>query len=460
MIHILIMTDHMDENRLGSRLRRYTRVGTSLGGLAVQLGANRVLGTKLDQGKHAAALKDALGDLKGPLMKAAQLLASIPDALPKEYSEDLRQLQSNAPPMGWTFVKRRMKSELGPDWQSKFTSFERDAAAAASLGQVHRAVLPDGTDVACKLQYPDMSSAVEADLRQLAWAFGVYRSYDKAIDPSGVFEELSARLREELDYIREARHLRLYDEMLAQETVVHIPPVHEEFSSQRLLTMTWVNGTPLMDFIRGGASVEDRETVAQNMFRAWYVPFYNYGVIHGDPHFGNYTIRDDLSINMLDFGCVRFFQAKFVKGVIDLYEALQTGNDELAVSAYEAWGFTDITRELIDVLHVWAGFIFQPLLEDKPRLISQTNTGEYGAEVARNVHQELKRVGGVKLPREFVFMDRAAIGLGSVFMHLDAEINWHRMFNELIHDFDIDTMIERQKTMFGKHGQPMPEELD
>ena len=94
-----------------------------------------------------------------------------------------------------------------------------------------------------------------------------------------------------------------------------------------------------MDFIRGGASVEDRETVAQNMFRAWYVPFYNYGVIHGDPHFGNYTIRDDLSINMLDFGCVRFFQAKFVKGVIDLYEALQTGNDELAVSAYEAWGF-------------------------------------------------------------------------------------------------------------------------
>ena len=159
---------------LGSRLRRYTRVGTSLGGLAVQLGANRVLGTKLDQGKHAAALKDALGDLKGPLMKAAQLLASIPDALPKEYSEDLRQLQSNAPPMGWTFVKRRMKSELGPDWQSKFTSFERDAAAGCFFGgKSIGAVLPDGTDVACKLQYPDMSSAVEADLRQLG--LGLWR---------------------------------------------------------------------------------------------------------------------------------------------------------------------------------------------------------------------------------------------------------------------------------------------
>ena len=215
-----------------------------------------------------------------------------------------------------------------------------------------------------------------------------------------------------------------------------------------------------MDFIKGGASTEERETVAKNMFRAWYVPFYNYGVIHGDPHFGNYTIRDDLGINMLDFGCVRFFQARFVKGVIDLYEALQTGDEELAVSAYEAWGFTDITRELIDVLHMWAGFIFQPLLEDKPRLISQTNTGEYGAEVARNVHQELKRVGGVKLPREFVFMDRAAVGLGSVFLHLNAEINWHRMFNELITDFNVDSMEARQRTLFGQHGQPMPEELD
>ena len=454
------MTDRMDENRLGSRLRRYTRVGTSLGGLAVQLGANRVLGTKLDQTRHASALKDALGDLKGPLMKAAQLLASIPDALPKEYAEDLRQLQSNAPPMGWTFVKRRMKAELGSDWQGRFAEFERDAAAAASLGQVHRAVLHDGTKVACKLQYPDMSSAVEADLRQLAWAFGLYRSYDKAIDPSGVFEELSARLREELDYIREARHLGLYEEMLSAESEVHIPPVHHDVSTERLLTMTWVEGTPLMDFIRSEPSEEQRQTVARNMFRAWYVPFYNFGVIHGDPHFGNYSIREDLSINMLDFGCVRFFPARFVKGVIDLYEALQTGDEALAVSAYEAWGFKDIRRELIDVLHMWAGFIFSPLLEDKPRLISETNTGEYGAAVARDVHQELKRVGGVKLPREFVFMDRAAVGLGSVFMHLDAKMNWHQMFNELITDFDVDAMEARQAELFGRHGQPMPSELD
>ena len=431
-----------------------------MGGLAVQLGANRVLGTRLDQTRHASALKDALGDLKGPLMKAAQLLASIPDALPKEYAEDLRQLQSNAPPMGWTFVKRRMKSELGADWQGRFQAFEREAAAAASLGQVHRAVTPDGVTVACKLQYPDMSSAVEADLRQLAWAFGIYQSYDKAIDPSGVFDELSARLREELDYVREARHLRLYAEMLKDEAQVHIPPVHDALSTQRLLTMTWVQGTPLMDFIRAEPSEEQRKTVAANMFRAWYVPFYNYGVIHGDPHFGNYTIRDDLSINMLDFGCVRFFPASFVKAVIDLYEALQTGDEALAVSAYEAWGFSNLTHELVEILHIWAGFIFQPLLEDKSRLISTTNSGEYGAEVARNVHQELKRVGGVKLPREFVFMDRAAVGLGSVFMHLNAEMNWHRMFQDLITDFDVEAMERRQQEMFGRFDQPMPHELD
>src|SRR3546814_20849845 len=107
--------------------------------------------------------------------------------------------------MGWPFVKRRMTTELGPGWQAKFASFEHEAASAASLGQVHRATLHDGRLAAAKLQYPDMSSAVEADLRQLDWIFSIYRRYDKAIDTSQIHTELSSRLREELDYSREAR---------------------------------------------------------------------------------------------------------------------------------------------------------------------------------------------------------------------------------------------------------------
>src|SRR3954469_21403057 len=127
---------------LGGLLGRYARVRAPVGGLAARLAGERYLGWTLDREKHAAELKTALGGLKGPLMKAAQLLSTIPDALPPEYARELAQLQANAPAMGWAFVKRRMSSELGPDWQAKFQRFDREASFAASLGQVHRAILP------------------------------------------------------------------------------------------------------------------------------------------------------------------------------------------------------------------------------------------------------------------------------------------------------------------------------
>jgi predicted unusual protein kinase regulating ubiquinone biosynthesis (AarF/ABC1/UbiB family) len=124
-----------------------------------------------------------LGGLKGPLMKVAQMMATIPEALPAEYAAELAQLQSNAPPMGKPFVRRRMVAELGPDWQQRFKQFPLDSAAAASLGQVHKAVLHDGRTVACKLQYPNIAAAVDADLSQLKFIFAIYRRYDRAINP-------------------------------------------------------------------------------------------------------------------------------------------------------------------------------------------------------------------------------------------------------------------------------------
>ncbi len=438
-------SDFTDESsRLSGRVKRYAQVGGAVGGLAAQFIGARYLGLDIDSGKHSSELKSALGGLKGPLMKVAQILATIPDALPKEYAEELRQLQANAPSMGWPFVRRRMRSELGADWQSKFAEFAHEAAAAASLGQVHRATGHDGSELACKLQYPDMQSTVEADLQQLKLVFSIYRRSDKAIDPSEIYKELSERLREELDYDREARHMHLYAEMLGDEPGVRVPDVLPELSTDRLLTMTWLGGTPIMDFVAGHPDTELRNTVAYNMFRAWYVPFYYYGVIHGDPHLGNYSLREDGSVNLLDFGCIRVFDSSFVRGVIDLYHALETGDEALAVSAYETWGFTGIGKELLEVLNIWAEFIYAPLLEDKVRKIQDSDSGLYGAQVAGKVHKELKRVGGVTPPREFVLMDRAAIGLGSVFMHLKAEINWHRLFHDLVADFDESALKKRQ----------------
>jgi predicted unusual protein kinase regulating ubiquinone biosynthesis (AarF/ABC1/UbiB family) len=187
------------------------------------------------------------------------------------------------------------------------------------------------------------------------------------------------------------------------------------------------------------------------------VPFYYYGVIHGDPHLGNYTVAADGTVNLLDFGCIRIFPAAFVRGVIDLYHALERGDRDLAVHAYQSWGFRDLSREKIEVLNRWALFVYGPLLEDRERLIQDQASGIYGREVAESVHRDLRRLGGVRPPREFVFMDRAAVGLGAVFLHLKAKINWHRLFREMIEDFDEEVLAARQRSALEKAGVPVPE---
>ena len=444
----------LDGSALGGRVKRYARVTTTVGGLAARVAGERYLGMKIDKDAHAAQLRAALGGLKGPLMKVAQILSTIPDALPPEYANELAALQADAPSMGWLFVKRRMRAELGNDWQSHFTSFEKEAISAASLGQVHQAISQDGEKLAVKLQYPDMSSAIDADLKQLKLAFSVYERFDSAISTNDIYNELSERLREELDYEREAQNMRLYQHMLADESAVNLPNPIDSLSTKRLLTMSWIEGQKLLAFLETNPSQDMRNQIAMNMFRVWYVPFYYYGVIHGDPHLGNYSICSDGRINLMDFGSIRLFRPDFVGGVIDLYKALRDENEELAVHAYEKWGFHGLDKEAISVLNLWARFIYAPLLEDKVRPIQKVRSGTEGRELAGKVHGELKRIGGIKPPAEFVLVDRAAVGLGSVFMHLNAEVNWHQLFHELIDDFDTEALAERQKKAALNAGLP------
>jgi predicted unusual protein kinase regulating ubiquinone biosynthesis (AarF/ABC1/UbiB family) len=444
-----------EQNRFSARAARYARVGANIGGIAARFAGARLFGLNLDRDRNAAELAVALGGLKGPIMKVAQLLSTIPDALPPEYAAELAKLQSQAPPMGWAFVKRRMSAELGADWQGKFAQFEHHPAAAASLGQVHRARAHDGSDLACKLQYPDMQSAVEADLQQLGLLFAIQRRMDPAIDTSEIAQEIGARIREELDYRREAKHVALYGAMLAGNDLIRVPRPWPELSSGRLLTLDWLEGRRMLDHKDDALAVRNR--LATAMFSAWWFPFSRFGVIHGDPHLGNYSVFDrggeGGGINLLDYGCIRIFPPKFVGGVVDLYNGLRTGDDTLVVHAYETWGFKRLTRELIDVLNIWARFIYGPLLDDRVRSLADgVKPAEYGRREAFRVHQALKQKGPVTVPREFVFMDRAAIGLGGVFLHLRAELNFHRLFNEAIEDFSIERVRERQEQALAAAG--------
>jgi len=449
-----------EQNRFSARAARYARVGANIGGIAARFAGARLFGLDLDRDRNATELAVALGGLKGPIMKVAQLLSTIPDALPPEYAAELAKLQSQAPPMGWAFVKRRMSAELGDDWQAKFAHFEHHPAAAASLGQVHRARAHDDTELACKLQYPEMQSAVEADLQQLGLLFAIHRRMDPAIDTSEIAQEIGARIREELDYRREAKHVLLYRTMLAGNELIRVPRPWSELSSGRLLTLDWLTGKRMLEHKDDTLAVRNR--LATAMFSAWWFPFSRFGVIHGDPHLGNYSVFERHGeaggINLLDYGCIRIFPPKFVGGVVDLYNGLRTGDEALVVHAYETWGFKRLTRELIDILNIWARFIYGPLLEDRVRSIADgVKPSEYGRRQAFEVHRALKQQGPVRIPREFVFMDRAAIGLGSVFLHLHAELNFYQLFNEAIEDFTLERVSERQRhalALVGLDGPP------
>lgn len=459
-----------EENRFSARAARYVRVGTNVGAVAARVAGSRLFGYELDRGKNAAELARALGGLKGPIMKAAQLLSTIPEALPPEYARELAQLQSQAPPMGPGFVRRRMMAELGPDWARRFKSFEATSSASASLGQVHKAEALDGRNLAVKLQYPDMQSAVAADVSQLKVVFALHARMDPAVETGEILKEISERLKEELDYELEAHHMALYGLIFEDDPLIRVPEWVPELSTKRLLSMTWLEGRRLLDY--KDAPQEHRNQIARAMFRAWWYPFSHYGVIHGDPHLGNYNVFGDgtdggqdattppqghpRGINLLDYGCMRTFQPKFVQGVIDLYRGLERGDDALVVHAYETWGFKGLSKELIDVLNIWARFIYGPLLDDRVRSIAEgTTPGEYGRREAFTVHEALREKGPVKVPREFVFMDRAAIGLGGVFLHLDAKLNFYRMFNDTIDGFDLARVAERQRLAFEATGVPV-----
>ena len=247
--------------------------------------------------------------------------------------------------------------------------------------------------------------------------------------------------------------------ILAHVEDVRVPGVRPELSTARLLTMEWLEGGKLLDFKQADEAARNR--IAGAMFKAWWIPFSRFGVIHGDPHLGNYTVFGDgedgeaAGINLLDYGCIRIFTPKFVGGVVDLYEGLLHNDFARTVHAYETWGFRGLTKDLAETLNIWARFIYGPLLDDRVRSVADgVAPAHYGRKEAFAVHQALKKRGPVLVPREFVFMDRAAIGLGSAFLHLDARLNFYQLFHETMGKFSADALSERQDGALAKAGLP------
>jgi predicted unusual protein kinase regulating ubiquinone biosynthesis (AarF/ABC1/UbiB family) len=247
--------------------------------------------------------------------------------------------------------------------------------------------------------------------------------------------------------------MALYRAYFADRPEIVAPEPVGELCTRRLLTMTWLEGRGLLSF--KDAPLETRNRIARLLFEAWWGPMTHIGVIHGDPHLGNYTFagEDEPRLNLLDFGCVRIFPPSFVGGVVRLYRALLADDRAEQMAAYRTWGFAGLTDELVDVLNVWARFIYGPLLDDRVRSVADgVAPGEYGRREAFKVRQALRERGPVTIPREFVFMDRAAIGLGAAFLHLGAELNWRALFEASLEAFSEDALAARQAAALSAAG--------
>jgi predicted unusual protein kinase regulating ubiquinone biosynthesis (AarF/ABC1/UbiB family) len=410
-------------------IKRVIDVGAIITGIGARVGAQQLFGMTIDDAEYAQKLRLAFGNLKGPFMKIVQFMATIPDALPPEFAEEFLNLQSNAPSMGESFVNRRMSGELGADWRLFFDEFNSKAVHAASLGQVHKAIAKNGDVLALKLQYPDMNRIVESDLKQLDTIIAIYKTFNKSLHTEEIIAEIRERLLEELDYENEAQNIELFRHAFADLQFVKIPNTYKAFSTKRLLAMEWIAGENILNF--QNADTDTRNDLGKKLFQAWYHPLYKHHLIHADPHPGNYLVTKNHQLALLDFGCVRKFEPSFLQAVVDLYKAQRDNLPELAVDAYKRWGFSNLNNEIIDVLNIWANLLYEPLLDNNVRPLHDENGGKKGFATLRLVHKKLHELGGIKPPKEFVFMDRCAVGVGSVIMRLGSQQNWHKLFEDI-----------------------------
>ena len=267
-------------------------------------------------------IAQTLGELKGAVMKVGQMASIAQDVLPKELSDALGKLQREAPPMDFEVIAGQIERELGSPPEVLFERFEREPFAAASIGQVHRAVTDDGRDVVVKVQYPGVENAVDSDLTQLKIALrasGIVNVGREALNAS--FAEVRKHLHEELDYCNEADNVRLFRKFhVGRHDFVVLPEVVGERSSKRVLTLTHVGGDNLGELKAKDYTQTQRDQLGRNLFRMLCSQVFEFGCIHADPNPGNFAFRRDGTIVMYDFGCIKRLELDIIVAYKDLIE--------------------------------------------------------------------------------------------------------------------------------------------
>lgn len=298
-----------------TRLRKLAGLSVQVGADVLKSGAKRLSGSAPDLLSKEAAEKlvSTLGELKGAAMKMGQAVSMDPDLLTPEVRQVLARLQNQAPAMSYAQVARVVEAELGAPPEALFREFSQEPLAAASLGQVHRAVLEDGRAVAVKVQYPGIDASLAHDMENLGLVAKTASKVLRVSDAAAYFQEFRDEMLLELDYHREAELARGFSRGVAERPELCVPAVVASHSTKRVLTLELLEGLTLKDWLPTNPSNEERFRVARQLILATYVPFFGAGEIHADPHPGNFMVMPDGRLGLLDFGSIKRFSPRFVE---------------------------------------------------------------------------------------------------------------------------------------------------
>jgi len=383
--------------------------------------------------KTAQQVANELGNMKGALMKLGQMASYLDDGLPESLRLALAQLQSNAPPMSVELVHDVIRQEFGRDINELFVEFDEEPIAAASIGQVHRAIIVDPTTgaeraVAVKVQYPGVADAIDADLRT-ADLLGTLLAFGfKSLNPEDMVAEIKDRLREELDYTREARNQKEFAEFYRGHPFIHVPEVIDQLSTARVLTTELVNGSNFDELLTW--SQEERDKAGEAIFRFVFRSLYRFRAFNGDPHPGNYIFHGNGRVTFLDFGLIKHFTVEEMDMFKSMVKSAVIDHDmETYRSIVENAGMLQKDLDLsTDEVGAYFAHFYEPVRESR----EMTWTTTYATSIVRHTFDRSSPIAQyATVPRSFVFIQRINLGLYAILGQLGARGNYRRIAEEL-----------------------------
>jgi predicted unusual protein kinase regulating ubiquinone biosynthesis (AarF/ABC1/UbiB family) len=416
---LLAMGSKLPTSSLG-RIGRTALAGLRGGRLAWQTKGRGA--TELDVDALAALLA-SLGQLKGVSMKAGQLLSYLDLPLPPELRSALTVLQTHSPSMPFERVTEVVQRELGAHASSLLLRMDPTPAAAASIGQVHRSILSDGTHVAVKVQYPGIETAIANDFRSAAVGTGFAGLLVPRSNVEGVVGEARRAILEECDYEREASYQRRFARIYAGHPTLVVPEVHSDFCSRRVLTTTWMEGARFDDFLSASPPQAHRDRLGEALFEFYVGTLFKHRLFNWDPHPGNYVVQRDGRLAMLDYGSTREFDDAFVQKLTALTRAVHADERDALHHALVDFGMVRRDKPYdFDVARTLVRSFYGPMLRDDVLAIEP---GE--AMPLRMVLETKRELLKLHLPGEFLFILRIRFGVMSVLAKLGARANWYRL---------------------------------